>query len=97
MDHSYSGTVTRERRLNPWISKQGAKDLRLPKVKFLAVCYDDPQSQTVYNEHILSLCHTAALNTWDKIKKLGRNQELERKIESHTKVRQGPKELFSDF
>ena len=30
-------------------------------------CYADPQSQAIYNEHILSLCHTAALNARDRI------------------------------
>ena len=32
--------------------------------------YADPDSQAIYNEHILSLCHTAALNAWDKIQEL---------------------------
>ena len=29
--------------------------------------YADPQSQAIYNEHILSLCHTTALNAWNRI------------------------------
>lgn len=32
------------------------------------------QSQAIYNEHVFSLCPSAALNAWDKI------QELERII-----------------
>ena len=33
-------------------------------------CYADPDSQAICNEHILSLCHTEALNAWDKIQEL---------------------------
>ena len=29
--------------------------------------YADPQAQALYNEQILSLCHKAALNAWDRI------------------------------
>ena len=29
--------------------------------------YADAQSQAIYNEHILSLCHTTVLNAWDRI------------------------------
>lgn len=29
--------------------------------------YTDPDSQAIYNEHILLLCHTAASNVWGKI------------------------------
>ena len=28
--------------------------------------YADPQDQALYNEHILSVCHTAVLLAWDK-------------------------------
>ena len=34
--------------------------------------YADPQAQTLYNEQILSLCHKAALNAWDRIQELGK-------------------------
>ena len=29
--------------------------------------YADPQTQALYDEQILSLCHKAALNVWDRI------------------------------
>ena len=51
----------------------------------------DPVSKDTYNEHILFLCHTVALNSWNKIQKPGK------RIESYTKVMQGPRETFSDF
>lgn len=53
--------------------------------------YADPDSQDTYNEYILFLCYTEALNAWDKI------QEPGIKIESNTKVIKGPREPFSDF
>ena len=45
----------------------------------------------MYNEHMLLLCHTAALNDWEKILDLGQ------KIEPYTKVKQGLKETYTDF
>lgn len=30
-------------------------------------CYADLQNQRLYDEHMLSLCYTVALNAWDKI------------------------------
>lgn len=39
----------------------------------------------------MSLCHTAALNAWDKI------QEPGKRTEPYTEVIQGPKELVSEF
>ena len=53
--------------------------------------YADPQSQAIYNEHILSLCHTAALNACDMVKAPAR------RIESYAKLIQGQREFFSDF
>ena len=53
--------------------------------------YADMDSQAIFNEHTLSLCHTTALTTWDKI------QELGNIIESYTKVILGPRRTFSDF
>ena len=37
--------------------------------------YADPQAQALYNEQILSLCHTATLNVWDRIQQLGKQLE----------------------
>ena len=34
--------------------------------------YADPHDQTLYDEHILSICHTADFNAWDKSAKLGK-------------------------
>ena len=52
--------------------------------------YADPQSQTLYNEHTLSLYHKAALNSWNKIQEPGR-----KKFESYTMIIQGPREPFT--
>ena len=32
--------------------------------------YADPQVQALYDDEILSLCHNAALNAWDRIQEL---------------------------
>ena len=53
--------------------------------------YADPQNQALYDEDILSLCHTAILNTWDRI------QEQWKIIESYIRVKQGQREHFSYF
>ena len=49
------------------------------------------KKQAVYDDHTLDLCHSATLNGWD------RTVEIEEKIESFTKVIQGPMEAFMDF
>ena len=53
--------------------------------------YSDPETPAAYDEHILSLCSTAALNAWDKVHEVGE------KIESYVKIRQGPREKFTSF
>ena len=53
--------------------------------------YADPQDQALYNECILSLCHKAALNAWEGSQKLGKI------IDSYIRIKQGQRELFSDF
>ncbi|ERE68969.1 Retroviral nucleocapsid protein Gag containing protein [Cricetulus griseus] len=53
--------------------------------------YADPQVQAEYDDHILSLCKKAALNTWDKAREPGEQ------LEAYTKIEQGPIELFQDF
>ena len=53
--------------------------------------FADVRAQSTYYEHMLLLCHTAALNTWKKI--LGPGQ----KIEPYTKDKQGLKELYTNF
>ena len=50
--------------------------------------YANVERQSLYNGHTLSLCHTAALNAWDRIEEVGK------KIESFTKVIQGPKGTY---
>ena len=40
--------------------------------------YADVQRQSLYDDHTLDLCHTAALNAWDRIEEVGK------KIESFT-------------
>ena len=52
--------------------------------------YADLDNQAIYNEYILSLCHTTTVNAWDK------TQEQVR-TESYTKVIQSSREPFSDF
>ena len=47
------------------------------------------ERQSVYDDHTLDLCHAAALNVWD------RTGEIGKKIESFTKVIQGPKKAFT--
>ena len=34
--------------------------------------YVEPKGQTLYEEHTLSLCHTAALTALDRIQELGK-------------------------
>ena len=51
----------------------------------------EAHDQALYDEHILSLFHTAALNAWDRIQKLGR------RTESYVRVKQGQWKLFRNF
>ena len=68
------------------------KGYEAPQDKILGEgIYADPETQAAYDEHILSLCSRAALNAWDKVHELGE------RIESYTKIRQGPRERFSVF
>lgn len=53
--------------------------------------YADSQKYDLYDDHILSLCHTAALKAWDRI------QESGKRMEPYTRVKQGQREPFSDF
>ena len=53
--------------------------------------YADPQVQAEYDDHTLSLCRTAALNAWDKVRGLGEQ------LESYVKIEQGQSESFRDF
>lgn len=53
--------------------------------------YASAQTQCLYDVQTLILCRTAALNAWDKVEEPGK------KSESFTKVKQGPKESFTDF
>ena len=53
--------------------------------------FADPQFQALYDELILSWCHKAAFNAWDRI------QELGIKFESYTRVIQGQRETVPDF
>ena len=53
--------------------------------------YTTIERQFLYNDHILALSHTAALNGWDRIEEVGKM------VESFTKNLQGQKETFSDF
>ena len=49
------------------------------------------ERQSVYDDHMLDLCHAAALNAWDGIGEIGK------KIELFTKVIQDQKEAFTDL
>ena len=53
--------------------------------------YADPQAQALYDEHILSLCHKAALNAWNRI------QELGKRIESYTRVKKAKENPLMTF
>ena len=53
--------------------------------------YATVERQSLYDDHILALCHGATLNAWD------RTEEVGKKIESFTKVIQVLKENFHGF
>ncbi|KAL6040241.1 hypothetical protein STEG23_020317 [Scotinomys teguina] len=53
--------------------------------------YAAEERQITYDDQAIILCRMAALNAWDRIEEAGK------KIESFTKVKQGPKESFMDF
>ena len=53
--------------------------------------YVGPQVQALYEEEILSLYHKAALNIWERI------QELGKRIESYTRVRQRQNDLLTFY
>ena len=54
------------------LEQQGrVRSFKASQDQILGECrYADPDSQAIYNEHILSLCRTEALNAWDKIQEL---------------------------
>ena len=48
------------------------KGYKAPQDKILGLdLYADPETQAAYDELILSLCITAAVNAWDKVHELG--------------------------
>ena len=53
--------------------------------------YSDPQDQTFYDDHILSVCTSPALKAWDKVQEPGHN------VESYLRVKQAQRERFSEF
>ena len=53
--------------------------------------YATIERQSLYDDHALAFCSGEVLNAWDRIGEVGK------KIESFTKVIQGPKEAFMDF
>ncbi|CAO2624290.1 hypothetical protein LEMLEM_LOCUS18299, partial [Lemmus lemmus] len=53
--------------------------------------YSDPLDQAGYNDHILSLCTTAAMTAWSRL------QEPGQQVQSYLKIKQGQREPFSDF
>ena len=75
------------------LEQQGkVKKLETSQVQILGQrLYSDPLDLALYNEHNLSLCSTAALSFCDGM------QELDKKTESYIMVKQGQKELFSEF
>ena len=56
------------------LEQQGkAKGFEAPQDQILGEgAYADPQGQALYNEDILSLCHTEVLNAWDRFQELGK-------------------------
>ena len=75
------------------MEQQGrAKGVEVSQDQILGVrAYADPQVQALYDDEVLSLCHKAALNAWDRLPEPGR------KVESYTRVRQGQGEPYTDF
>ena len=75
------------------MEQQGrAKGVEVSQDQILDVgAYADPQVQALYDEEVLSLCHKAALNAWDRIPELGK------KLESYTRLTQGYGEPYTDF
>ena len=53
--------------------------------------YADLQREFRFDDHTLALCHTAALNAYDRPKESGK------KTESFTKIIQGPKKPLMIF
>lgn len=53
--------------------------------------FADPQIQAGYDEHTFYLCQIAALNALNKVREPGE------RVESYSKVTQGPRERFSEF
>ena len=77
MVHSYSGRIIEERKLRrvsqSTFSQGRVRSFETSQDQILGEGhYADPDSQAIYNEHILSLCHTANLNAWYKIQELGK-------------------------
>ncbi|XP_035296233.1 endogenous retrovirus group K member 113 Gag polyprotein-like [Cricetulus griseus] len=75
------------------LERQAARDgVDAPLQKILGEgIYSDPQIQAEYDDHTLSLCRTAALNAWDKVRESGEQ------LEAFTKIEQGQTEPFKDF
>ena len=76
------------------LEQQGkVKGLEISQEQILGdVHYSDPQNQSLYDEHTLSLCSTAALNVWDK------SQETKREfnhILELNRIRENPLVTFT--
>ena len=51
--------------------QERAKCMEVSQDQILGIgAYADPRVQAIYDEEVLSLCHKAALNAWDRIKEL---------------------------
>ena len=52
--------------------QERAKGVEVSQDQILGIgTYVDPQVQALYDKEVLSLCHKAALNAWDRIPELG--------------------------
>ena len=63
--HNYNGVPGSEKRLK--LLNNGVRDREISQDQILGEGdYATIERQTVYDDHILNLCHTAALNGWDR-------------------------------
>lgn len=77
--------------LGPFNNKLWLEALKSPKTNFLQRAIMLMYKDSLYDDHTLALCCTAALNAWDRIEEVGK------RTESFAKVIQYPKETFTDF
>ena len=74
--NNYNRVPGSKKRLRFWNNKSKARGRAISQDQILGEGdYATIERQTVYDDHTLDLCHTAALNAWDRTGEIGKKTE----------------------